>query len=124
MDSLNRSGYFLTCPLIYSVHTIDKRPTQVTMNANNRVLNAKLVEFNTRGWKTFVAWHGRNDYSNESAGGSTTGNLNEILRSYAYDGNGRSYSFLNILKELKSTESAEYIEHISSSYLTDTTKVQ
>jgi hypothetical protein len=27
---------------------------QVTINANNRVLNAKLVQFNPKGFKTFI----------------------------------------------------------------------
>jgi len=124
MDSLKRTGYFLTCPLIYSVHTIDKRPAQVTINANNRVLNAKLVEFDTRGWRTFVAWHGRDDYSNETSAGGN-GNLNEILKSYAYDGMGKSYDFLHIMRELKNDNSQED-SHSQSSVVNpiDTTKVQ
>jgi hypothetical protein len=66
---------------------------QVTINANNRVLNAKLVQFNPKGFKTFIAWHGNSNYEQI--------NLKDILMSYAYDPTNKSYDFLTILKELK-----------------------
>lgn len=96
-QELPRQGYFVRWPFIYSINTIDTRPTQVSINANSRVLNAKLVEFNPKGWRLFFAWHGRKNYSNDV-------NLNEILKSYAYDGSGKSYPFLHIIKELKADE--------------------
>ena len=96
LDTLGKQGYIVTWPIVVKIHTIDLRPTQVSINANARVLNAKLVQFNPAGWKLFVSWHGRGDYSNDGQG-----NLNEILKSYAYDGSGKSYPFLKVLRELK-----------------------
>lgn len=101
-QELPRQGYFIRWPFIYSINTIDMRPTQVSINANSRVLNAKLVEFNPKGWRLFFAWHGRRDYSNDA--NSSNGDLNEILKSYAYDGSEKSYPFLHIIKELKADE--------------------
>ena len=104
MYPLHRQGYIITYPGI-SVHVIDMRPTQVCINANSRVLNCKLVQFDTCGWRTFVSWHGRNDYDNYSSGSnggaSSGGTLNTILLSYAYDGSGKTYPFLKVLRELK-----------------------
>lgn len=86
---LPRSGYFITPPWLVKVQGIDTRPTQVCINANNRVLNCKLVEFNKVGLKQFTAWHGLQQ-----------GDVSEILKSYAYDGQNKSYSFLTIKTEL------------------------
>lgn len=95
---LDGPGYVVTPPFVVSIHTVDLRPMQVCINANSRVLNCKLVQFNKDGLRTFLEWHGRNDYDGSSSVG---GGLNDILKSYAYDGFGRSYPFLTILKELK-----------------------
>lgn len=97
-DGTPKKGYIYANPLV-SVYTIDLRPMQVTINANNRVLNAKLVQFNPKGFKTFVAWHGNADYSQES--------LKDILMSYAYDPSNKSYDFLTIKKELKNEDKDE-----------------
>lgn len=99
MKSVDRQGYIVASPFT-RIHTIDMRPTQVTINANSRVLNAKLVQFDTTGWRLFVSWHGRDDYSNDGTE-LNPGNLNKILMSYAYDGSGKSYPFLTVLRELK-----------------------
>lgn len=88
-----RSGYVFSYPIINSIHKIDLRPMQVCINANSRVLNCKLVEFNPDGFSTFIEWHGRGDYSKYT--------LEEILKSYAYDNSPNSYPFLTIKKELK-----------------------
>lgn len=98
LKALDKQGYCWSVPGIIRIHTIDLRPTQVCINANSRVLNCKLVQFDPAGWKTFVAWHGRADYDNQSG---ASGNLNQILMSYAYDGSGKTYPFLKILRELK-----------------------
>lgn len=101
-------GYVYMPPFTGSVHTIDLRPMQVCISSIQRVLNCKLVHFESeavdpetklKGWELFIKWHGRNDY--EGAGTTNTGNLREILTNYAYDGTGRSYPFLFIEKELK-----------------------
>lgn len=95
-DGTPKTGYFYTVPFYKIVHTIDLRPCQVCINANSRVLNCKLVEFNPDGLKTFIAWHGRGDYEG--------GVLEDILKSYAYDPSGNAYSFMTIKKELKNTD--------------------
>jgi|ERR1035437_3473814 hypothetical protein len=104
LQSLPQQGYVVTPPWV-SVHTIDMRPIQVCINANSRVLNCKLVEFDTCGWRTLVAWHGRGDYDANYRDGRSS--LNDILLSYAYDGSGKTYPFLKIKRELKPDD---YIE--------------
>jgi hypothetical protein len=69
---------------------------QVCINANSRVLNCKLVEFNPEGFETFIAWHGRGNYRQM--------NLEDILMSYAYDPSNKKYNFLTIKKELKNED--------------------
>jgi hypothetical protein len=101
---LHESGYYVTPPVVVKIHTIDMRPMQVCINANQRVLNCKLVQFDTQGVELFLSWHGRYNYSNGSAGNST--NLNDILKSYAYDGSGKHYPFLKVIRELKPEEAA------------------
>lgn len=93
-----QTGYFVTPPFFVKIHTIDLRPMQVCINANSRVLNCKLVRFNPAGLDLFLSWHGRGDY--------TAVTLNPILMSYAYDGSGKVYPFLDILRELKPEEVA------------------
>ncbi len=75
-------GYVSSTPIFNSVHTIDLRPMQVCINANNRTLNCKLVQFNPTGLEAFLAMHGRADYDQER--------LRGILLSYAYEGSGRT----------------------------------
>ena len=81
---------------------------QVRIEANNRVLNAKLVRFrkftkenvlNVEGVLQFIQMHGRADYDEQ--------NLPEILKCYAYEnfsdaGNSKEilekkYKFLEIM---------------------------
>jgi hypothetical protein len=107
---LPHSGYYWRTPFVESIHTVDLRPRQVCINvgspavagggsgANSRVLNCKLVQFNPKGLQLFVSWHGRDDYY-----GST---LDDLLKIYAYDGTGRSYPFLTVLRELKDDDVA------------------
>ena len=100
---LDRPGYHFITPIIESVHTIDTRPRQVCINAgggtqntssvNQRVLNCKLVQFNRAGLELFIQWHGRDDYSGPV--------FDDLLKIYAYDGSGKNYPFLNVLRELK-----------------------
>jgi hypothetical protein len=111
---LPRTGYFVTYPFRTKIHTIDGRPMQVCISAIKRVLNCKLVEFNPTGINLFLQWHGRNDYENN--GGTTTdgttnlSQFNQILMNYAYDGSGRNYPFLTILRELKSGDVPQPVE--------------
>jgi|SRR3989338_76928 len=101
IEVLKEQGYIITAPFIVKVHKVDLRPMQVCINANQRVLNCKLVQFNPNGLELFLSWHGRNDYE----GGSTVvGGFNNILMSYAYDGSGKEYPFLTVLRELKNEE--------------------
>lgn len=96
ISRLNRSGFVGRHVIFDRINTVDLRPRQVCINANARVLNCKLVKFNPDGLELFLSWHGRANYDGT--------NLDEILKSYAYDGSGRSYPFLTILRELKSED--------------------
>lgn len=101
INVLPRTGYVVYPPLFVSVHTIDLRPMQVCItgsdssmsSVNSRVLNCKLVRFNRNGLELFLSWHGREDYDYDK--------LSPILRNYAYDGSGRHYPFLDVLRELR-----------------------
>lgn len=100
-----RTGYIVTPPFVVSVNTVDLRPMQVCINANSRVLNCKLVKFNPAGLELFLSWHGRSNYdggnSSTSSSSTTSSKFNQILMSYAYDGSGKVYPFLEIIRELK-----------------------
>jgi hypothetical protein len=89
---IDRPGYHAVTPFVTSIYTIDLRPMQVCVEANNRVLNCKLVAFNKEGYEAFIAMHGATDYEGQT--------FQEILKSYAYDGRSTSYPFLTILREL------------------------
>jgi hypothetical protein len=95
-DGSPRHGYVFAIPLIENIHTIDMRPMQVCISSNSRVLNCKLVNFDSKGYELFIKWHGRDDYSKEK--------LESILMSYAYDPSQSSYPFLKIQKELKNQD--------------------
>jgi len=104
---LPRVGYFITPPILVKVHVIDLRPMQVCISSSQRVLNCKLVQFNPEGLLTFIAWHGRGDYEGPGTSGSPQGSANafaDILEAYAYEGAGRGYSFLTVLRELKTAD--------------------
>lgn len=90
---LEHSGWIPKEPFFEMVGAVDTRPMQVCINANQRVLNCKLVRFNPEGLRLFLEWHGR-DWA-------STSTLEEILKSYAYDGSGRDYPFLTIVRELR-----------------------
>lgn len=100
---LDEPGYYVTAPIITKVHTIDLRPWQVCINANQRVLNCKLVQFKKekKGLELFISWHGRKDYE---GGSEATGSFTDILKSYAYDGSGTNYPFMTILRDLRPGE--------------------
>ena len=94
IEPVGKTGWVVRTPWRYSVHTIDIRPYQVQISANERVLNAKLVSFNPKGIDTFVAWHGREAGENKTA-------LLEILKCYAFDVEGGvDCPFLNVQKQL------------------------
>lgn len=94
IQPIDRKGWVIYTPIRYSVHTIDLRPYQVSIAANSRILNAKLVRFNPDGLQTFVDWHGRE-------AGDFPGNMLEILKSYAFDKDGgKSCPFLTVVSEL------------------------
>jgi hypothetical protein len=108
------TGYVGRTPIFEAVNTIDLRPRQVCITvggptaagtgsgANARVLNCKLVEFTPGpaphypGLALFLSWHGRADYEDS--------NLDDLLKIYAYDGSGRTYPFLKVLRELKNDD--------------------
>lgn len=104
IECFTNSGWIVRTPIRYSVHTIDMRPIQITISANQRVLNAKLVRFDPRGIKTFIEWHGRGagEGSNrDGLHGTSTSNLAEILKCYAFDKvDGKDCPFLEVLQEI------------------------
>jgi hypothetical protein len=104
-DGTPKQGYIFAWPIVERVHTIDMRPMQVCINANSRVLNCKLVEFDPKGFKTLISWHGRQDYSGLM--------FEQIMMSYAYDPSSKSYPFLKISKELKNENINETIDTTS-----------
>ena len=94
IEILNRNGWWIRTPVRYSVHTIDTRPYQISISANQRILNAKLVRFDSKGLETFIQWHGRD-------AGDNLGNLLEILKCYAFDrAEGRDCPFLEVISEI------------------------
>lgn len=99
IERVSRTGYLVNWPVVVDVHTIDLRPMQVCISSYKRVLNCKLVEFDPKGLSTFLEWHGRNDYEQDSH--DSDGSLNALLKIYAYDESGKSYPFLKVLRELK-----------------------
>lgn len=102
LSKIKTTGYYVHAPIVVAVNTIDLKPVQVCINANSRVSNCKLVEFDTTGWRMFVNMHGRRDYENGTIGGEVIkGSLSDILLSYAYDGSNTKYPFLKIKSELK-----------------------
>lgn len=95
IEVIDRPGWYTRMPIINSVHTIDLRPHQVTISANSRILNAKLVRFNPAGLQTFIDWHGRD------VGRGMSNSLFEILKSYAFDRDeGRDCPFLTVVSVL------------------------
>ena len=99
IETVDRSGWILRTPMRYSVHHIDLRPYQVSISANSRILNAKLVRFNPEGLDTFIEWHGRDAGDNRS-------NMLEILKCYAFDkDNGKDCPFLTVVSELSPNQS-------------------
>jgi len=98
---VNRTGWIVRTPFVYNVHAIDLRPYQVTISANARILNAKLVRFNPQGLATFVEWHGRD-------AGDDTDNMLEILKCYAFDRDeGRDCPFLTVISVLAPNQGAQ-----------------
>lgn len=91
---IEHTGWVVRNPWAYGVHKIDLRPYQLSISANSRVLNAKLVRFNPDGLKTFIEWHGRD-------AGDDRQSLLEILKCYAFDrAEGKDCPFLTVLQEL------------------------
>ncbi|MBI5153515.1 MAG: hypothetical protein HZA36_03605 [Parcubacteria group bacterium] len=94
IEVLNHTGWVVRNPWEYGVHKIDLRPYQLSISANSRVLNAKLVRFNPAGLATFIEWHGRD-------AGDSVSELKEILKCYAFDrADGKDCPFLTVLQEL------------------------
>lgn len=106
---VEKNGWVIRMPVINSVHTLDLRPYQVSITAslgatNQRVLNAKLVQFDPKGLETFIMWHGR-------GAGDDLESLKEILKCYAFDKeNGRDCPFLAVLSEVSPSQAATPIE--------------
>ncbi|HRY36380.1 MAG TPA: hypothetical protein P5230_00655 [Candidatus Magasanikbacteria bacterium] len=94
VEPIERTGWVSNPPFVTKIHTIDLRPMQLCISANQRTLNCKLVKFNPEGLQTFLSWHGRGDYD---IFGEATGSLRDIMKSYAFDGSGTTYPFLTFM---------------------------
>jgi len=82
IERLDHTGYIVAMPFITNIHTID-------------------------GLNLFLKWHGRDDYGNSgynSNRGETPSVFNQILMAYAYEGSGKNYPFLTVIRELKPEE--------------------
>lgn len=100
IEKIDKDGWVIRTPIRYSVHRIDLRPQQITISANQRVLNAKLVQFNPEGLETFIEWHGR-------SAGDDRRDLMEILKCYAFDSEeGKDCPFLTVISGVKIGQSA------------------
>ena len=104
VERVSHTGYIVRPPLVVKVHSVDGRPMQVCISAIQRVLNCKLVQFNPEGLELFVKWHGRGDYSNDGGTRENPTTFNQILMAYAYEGSGKNYPFLTVIRELKPEE--------------------
>lgn len=100
IETINHTGWVVRMPIRYNIHSIDLRPYQISISANQRVLNAKLVRFNPEALSTFVEWHGR-------SAGDNLYNLLEILKCYAFDRDGgKDCPFLVIVSEIAPGQTA------------------
>ena len=105
ITKVSQNGWVVCWPIVNSVHTLDLLPYQVSITAslsatNQRILNAKLVQFDPEGLDTFVMWHGRN-------AGDNLETLKEILKCYAFDKeNGKDCPFLKVLSEVAPSQAA------------------
>ena len=94
IEKVEHTGWVVRTPWRCSIHTLDLRPYQVQISANQRILNAKLVRFDPRGLDVFVVWHGRD-------AGDTIEGLKEILKCYAFDKeDGKDCPFLEVINEV------------------------
>ena len=100
-DGNPKTGWIWKTPFLEKVHTIETLPYRTCLGEENtRVLNCKLVQFNPKGWRQFVMWHGRRDYDHNRKGFSVTDyDLNKILMAYAYSENPSEYKFLEITED-------------------------
>ena len=101
VERLPHTGYIVTPPFVVNVNGIDGRPMQVCISAIQRVLNCKLVQFDPAGLELFLGWHGVGNYTNTGGTRENPTTFNQIMMAYAYDGSGKNYPFLHIVRELK-----------------------
>jgi hypothetical protein len=120
---IEHTGWCRVTPLFTKVYLIDSRPMQIRIEANlgsgtstggvnNRVLNAKLVQFDPKGAAQFFTYHGLADYDQQQ--------LSEILKIYAYENYATNnynadslqakYKFLKILGETAGANNSNEIK--------------
>lgn len=108
ITKLERTGWFVNLPFVVSVKTVDLRPMQVCLNANRRVLNCKLVQFNASFFEDFLRvegwwyywWANRISYNlghKEEYRG-----MRDILRGYSFS--RQHYPFITVLAEFEGSE--------------------
>ena len=95
-------GLFFDRPWVW-VSRIDTRPTRVSVSSAGRGYSAKLVEFDQRAWREFVAlegwryWWWANRISFNFGYDEEHRGIKDILRGYAYS--PKPHSFLVVLEE-------------------------
>ncbi len=113
ISEVPNKGYVYAIPFYELIHTIELRPFQICISNSSRVLNCKLVQFNPKGFKLFLQWHGRSSYDVNA--------LSDIFKAYAFDDAPNLkelYPFMDIQKELKSSNNKSDAKVIQDSTIT------
>lgn len=98
-------GFFVNPPWVW-VARVDTRPVRVAVTSAGRGYSAKLVQFDKKGWKEFVALEGWRYYWLANRLSFNFGydeeyrGMRDILRGYAYS--PKNYPFLVVLEEYTS----------------------
>lgn len=99
----NRAGLHLT-PIYVFVARIDTRPIRVSIESDSRSASAKLVQFKSEYWQTFVKTEGWRYYWWSNRISFNLGyrvehrGMKDVLRGYAYS--NKQYPFIDIVEEL------------------------
>lgn len=102
MYPTEHKGYVFSWPFLQSVYTIDLRPTQTCLFANNLVVECKTVAFNPEGWREFVRMYERKHYRVYDAFEKEKlhGDLTEVLTYHAFSSEVNHCSFLTVLPDV------------------------
>ena len=101
MYPTEHKGYVFSWPFLQSVYTIDLRPTQTCLTANNLVVRCKMVAFNPEGWREFVRMYEQKNYRvyDPFEKEKYLGDLTEVLKYHAFSSEVNHCPFLTILPD-------------------------